>query len=528
MKRTFIALVMAVFVCTGVCCRVSSTASTHGSEPVAASASAKSIPENDIFTITSPGRWFPADAAELRRDVDGYIDGAQNKKLPGRITALISPHAGYVFSGPVAGWAYRQLQGLQFDTVVVVGFRHGPGFDQIATVTSGGFRTPLGVIPIDTDLAQALADASPLIQNTPQAFAEEHSLDAQLPFLQIALENFKLVPVLLCSQNAENIDALANALGQIMLGRNVLLVASTDMSHFWAHEQAKDLDQEALAPVLKMDAAALGKLMEADPTGRRMCGRGAVQVVMRAARALGADQATLLQYADSKDTAGYDDPERGVVGYAAVAFTDSHATNQKAEAALARQIESQAARPGYPGELDSQDQTALLKIARESLETFIRTGKPPAFSSNGPNLETKRGVFVTLKKDGELRGCMGHFENDTPLYEIVSRQTLISAVQDPRFPPVAPDELDSITIEISVLSAPEPVGSYEEIQVGRHGVIMRKNGRGATFLPQVAPEQGWTREEMLSQLSLKASLDQDAWKQGASFEIYTAQVFGER
>lgn len=509
MKRTGIALALAALVFTGLCCRGTAPHASSGAQPAAA---AHGIPEKDIFTITSPGRWFPADQDELRAAVDGYLAGADKKELPGRIVAIVSPHAGYPFSGPVAAWAYRQIQGLEFDTVVVVGFRHAPGFDHVATVTTGGFRTPLGVIPIDTDTAAALTAESDLIRNTPQAFAGEHSLDTQLPFLQRALSGFKLVPVLLCSQSQANIDALAAALQKTLKGKNALLVASTDMSHFWSHEQARLLDEQALAPVLALDAAALGSLMKDDPTGRRMCGRGAVQAVMRAARALGADQASLLKYADSKDTSGYDDPRNGVVGYAAVAFTQSGADNAKAQA---------------PGELDAAARDELLKIARRTLETFVKTGRAPDPSSANPALLARSGAFVTLNKDGELRGCMGRFERDLPLAEVVARQTMVSASQDPRFPPVTPDELDAVTIEISILSAPAPVPSYEDIEVGRHGVILRKGGRGATFLPQVAPEQGWTRDQMLTQLALKAGLPADAWKHGATFEVYTAQVFGE-
>jgi hypothetical protein len=266
-----------------------------------------------------------------------------------------------------------------------------------------------------------------------------------------------------------------------------------------------------------LDAEGLGGVLKDDPAGRRLCGRGGVQVLLRVAKSLGADTAHLLRYADSKDTSGYDDPQHGVVGYGAVAFTDDGAEPARAEVKKSE----------YPGELDEKDQEQLLKIARQALEQTVRGGKTPVFENDLPRLENKRGVFVTLNKDGELRGCMGHFEADTPLYGIVARQTVMSAFQDPRFPAVSEDEISRITIEISVLSVPGPVKSYEDIIVGKHGVILQKNGRGATFLPQVAPEQGWDRDTLLSQLSLKAGLPRDAWKSGATFLVYTAQVFGE-
>lgn len=518
--RLFVLLLLPVFCLTaGICCKGRARGeSNRNAVHSAARTAAPAIPEKDIFTVTSPGRWFPDDPAELRAMVDGFIDKAEDKKIKHRIVALMSPHAGYPYSGSVAGYAYRQLRGLHYDTVVVVGFDHAVRGEGIAAYDRGGFRTPLGVIPIDTEMVNALTKSSKLIKHNPAAFAGEHSLDNQLPFLQRALDDFKLVPLLLTEQTQENIDALAGALAEAAKGKNVLLVASSDMSHFWTHEEAKKLDDETLGPILKMDAEALGKILKDDPSGRRLCGRGDVQAVMRAAKALGADTAHLLHYADSKDTSGYDDPQRGVVGYGAVAFTDDAADPPRAEVKKSE----------YPGELDETDQKQLLKIARQALEQSVRDGKTPKFENDLPRLENKRGVFVTLNENGELRGCMGHFEADTPLYDIVARQTVMSAFQDPRFPPVREEEVSRITIEISVLSVPEPVNSYEDIVVGRHGVILQKNGRGATFLPQVAPEQGWDRDTMLSQLSLKAGLPGDAWKSGAAYLVYTAQVFGEK
>ncbi len=478
----------------------------------------KEIAEEDIFTVTSAPRWFTDDAHSLKQQVDGFLAKAEKKELPGRVKALISPHAGFMCSGRVAAWSYCQVAGHEYDTVIVVGFNHRPRAQGIAVYAKGGFRTPLGVIPIDTDTADELIRSHERIQHNPSAFAGEHSLDNQLPFLQRALGSFFLVPVLLCSQDDHNIDALAEALISAAKNKRALLVASTDLSHFWPHEQAAKLDREALEKVLELDAGGLADLLGNDPTGRRMCGRGAVQAVIRAATGLGADTAHLLQYADSFDTTGTS--EGRVVGYCAVALTgpDNGTTSGKGE---------EMKKFDNDKELDSGDCRRLLEIARKSLDLFVREGKKIDVPDDRPRLNAKRGVFVTLNKNGRLRGCMGHFEDDTRLCEIVARQVTVSAAQDPRFRPVEADELDDITIEISVLSVPEETDSFEEIEVGLHGVILRKKGRGATFLPQVAPEQGWDRDEMLTHLSMKAGLPGDAWKSGATFLLYTAQVFGE-
>jgi len=523
LPRTMSLIALAALMTTGLCCRIGARdeKAKGGISAPPGAAAAANIPEKDIFTCTSAGRWYPEGQAELEKMMDAWLAKAQPAKLKGRIVAVIAPHAGYIYSGPVAAYAYRQLEGLKFDTVAVVGFNHGTRGEGIATYRTGGFRTPLGVIPIDEKSVTALEAASPLIKHNPAAFSGEHSLDNQLPFLQRTLGDFKLVPLLLTDQSQENIDALAAAMAKVFKGKNVLLVASTDMSHFWQHEEAKQLDDDVLKKILALDPAGLNKLLAGDPTGRRLCGRGDVEAVMRAAKTLGADKATLLKYADSEDTFG--PTGNGVVGYGAVAITASKAKNTKRTDAAPRLHKNDS----FGGELDKKDQQRLLQIARESLEEFIKTGNSKEFANKLPRLNEKRGVFVTLNKNGDLRGCMGHFENDTPLYKIVASQTLVSAVQDPRFNPVTANELKDITIEISVLSVPKPVDSYEDIVVGKHGVILRKGMAGATFLPQVAPEQGWSRDEMLSNLSRKAGLAADAWKSGASFMVYTAQVFGE-
>ena len=517
-RNVLLMICVCLMLGAGLCCKGSARADRA---PAAQAHSAAA--DKDVFTLTSPGRWFTDAPSALRKQVDGFIDKAEAQELPGRVVALISPHAGYQYSGPVAGYAYRQVQGRKYDTVVVVGFRHGALPYDIATYDRGAFRTPLGDIPIDMETTAALVAGSELIKHNPEAFKGEHSLDTQLPFLQRALGEFKLVPILLCEQTAKNVDELSRVLPEVLKDKNVLLVASTDMSHFWPHEEAANLDAEVIDRVVGMDPDGLGELLKADPTGRRLCGRGAVRAVMHTAKALGADGAQLLKYADSQDTTGVSDPEHGVVGYMAVAFTDSSKSPLDDPGYSSKSGEKH----DYPGELDQDDQAELLEIARQSLEEGVRNGQLKTFETDRPRLKEKRGVFVTLNKNGELRGCMGHFDADTPLYEIVAHQVLVSAFQDPRFPQVQAQELDHITIEISVLSIPEPVDSYEDIEVGLHGVILQKDGRGATFLPQVAPDQGWDRDEMLNHLSRKAGLSTDAWKQGATFLTYTAQVFSE-
>ncbi|MEW5947155.1 MAG: AmmeMemoRadiSam system protein B [bacterium] len=468
------------------------------------------------------GSWYPGGGTELEGMIDGFLAGAKKHDVQGRLIALIAPHAGYVYSGSVAAHAFKQLEGAAFETVVVVGFAHRFPFDDISVYAEGHFETPLGLIPVDTELARALIDQHPSIRFYREPFlsdrAPEHSIENELPFLQRVLGAFKLVPVMIGGQSPGNVEILASALARVLKGRNALMVASTDLAHFWTHEETARLDAETAKYVEKMDADGLRKLLAGDATGRRMCGHGAAEAVMRAAAALGADRGVILKTADSYDITG--ESRERVVGYLAAAFFDT--SQKKAKGTMEMKNEDLSA-----GELNEAQKKELLLIARESLENYVRTGEKRKFPTGDEGLKAMRGMFVTLNKHGRLRGCMGHFEQDVPLNELAAHQVIVSATRDPRFTPVRPDELEDITIEISVLSSPEPVASYEDIIVGKHGVILEKGASGATFLPQVAPEQGWDRDTMLEHLAMKAGLPPDGWKKGASFQVYTAQVFGE-
>lgn len=475
----------------------------------------------DILPAQCGGRWYPGGAAELGAAVDGYLDAAKDVEHEGRIVALISPHAGYRYSGPTAGYAYRQVRGKKYDTVVVVGFAHGFRMNGAAVYTGDAVDTPLGYLRVDTATAKALVKTGGVFHDDERAFFHaEHSLENQLPFIKRALGDPQIVLVMIGEQTPETVDGVGDGLAAALKGKDALLVASTDMSHFWPHAEAGKLDAELIGLVEELDGEAIRGALEkeGDTTGRRMCGHGAALAVLRAARALGADGAVKLHYETSGDVTG----EKGeVVGYLAAAVVNT---------AVAEKSDGEGAMKnggGTDGELNEEQQRKLLKIARESLEAFIGSGERKKFAADEPALTVKHGMFVTLEKHGRLRGCMGHFDEDTPIAALAGSQTLVSATRDPRFPPVQANELKDITIEISVLSTPRAVASYEEIEVGRHGVILKKGFRGATFLPQVAPEQGWDRDEMLTNLAMKAGLGPDDWREGASFEVYTAQVFGE-
>ena len=260
------------------------------------------------------GTWYPGTAAELAAAVDGHL-ARVTREVEGDLVALIAPHAGLVYSGPVAAHAYRLLAGRTFDVAVIVGPSHFVAFDGVAVHASGGFETPLGVVRIDAACAAALMDASPIVREHAPAHAREHSVEMQLPFLRRLAPDLPIVPLVMGRQTRATAHALAAALGAVLGGRRALLVASTDLSHYHDAAVASRLDSVAIDYIARLDADGLQAALDANP--EHACGGGPTVAVMRAARALGARESVVLQYADSGDVSG---DKSAVVGYVAAAL----------------------------------------------------------------------------------------------------------------------------------------------------------------------------------------------------------------
>ena len=262
------------------------------------------------------GSWYPGSAAGLGSAVDRYIEAATDAPpVLSSLVALVAPHAGLIYSGPVAAYAYRQLRGKDVDVAVLVGPSHFVGFDGVSIVRSGGFDTPLGVAEIDEPCGRALIDVTSVIREFPAAHAREHSLEMQLPFLRRVAPRAKIVPLVMGFQTRETVEALGNALASVLSGRNAILVASTDLSHYHDAPTAAGLDGVVMDHVGRFDPDGLQRALMARP--EHACGGGPTVAVMRAARRLGARDALVLKYADSGDVSGY---KSAVVGYLAAAF----------------------------------------------------------------------------------------------------------------------------------------------------------------------------------------------------------------
>ena len=260
------------------------------------------------------GTWYPGTALELAAAVDAHLSRT-TRDVEGELVGLIAPHAGLMYSGPVAAHAYRLLAGRAFDVAVIVGPSHFVGFDGVAVHPSGGFETPLGVMPIDGDCAAALRRASPMVREHPTAHVREHSIEMQLPFLRRLAPGLPIVPLVMGRQTAATARALGDALQTVLRGRRALLVASTDLSHYHRATEAARLDSVVIDHVSRLDADGLQAALDACP--EHACGGGPMVAVMRAARLLGAREAVVLQYGDSGDVSG---DKSAVVGYLAAAL----------------------------------------------------------------------------------------------------------------------------------------------------------------------------------------------------------------
>lgn len=446
--------------------------------------------------------FYPLGADSLLRQVNACLGQATPPSFKGTVVALTVPHAGYQYSGQVASNAYALLAGRSFETVFIIGPAHrayvrGAAVDRVDT-----YQTPLGKVSVNKELAEELIKAGSFIYYDSTAHAQEHSIEVQLPFLQAVLQGFKIVPVVMGECSWDYVQDLAGALAKVATGRNVLIIASSDLSHYHPYNEAVKLDKAGLAAIEKLDSRKLFELLENGYT--EMCGAAPVLAVIEASKRLGADGAKVLAYANSGDVTG---DKSGVVGYSAVVCF------KKSELQLEKW-------------LNQAEEEELLTIARQTLKSYFETGKVPDFEVKSSQLKEQYGAFVTLKKDGRLRGCIGHLEADKPIYQVVSEMAISAAFQDPRFPPLEEGELDDVEIEISVLSPFERVRNIEEIMVGRDGLLIKKGFSSGLLLPQVPVEWGWDRDEFLRQVCRKAGLPPDAWRDAELYR-FSAQVFGE-
>jgi len=464
--------------------------------------------------------WYPGDANELSRQIEDFYEKADVKPIED-VIALILPHAGYQFSGQTAVFAMKACD-KAYKRIVLIGPSHYLAMEQMLSVPRvTHYETPLGQIPLDVEFINKLLKFD-VFQNVPHAHQFEHSVQIELPLLQYCQKNFKLVPIVAGSCSQKTISEVSDIL-KSLIGRETLVIASSDFTHYGPNygyvpfkedipEQLKKLDMGAYDCIAKLDSE--GFLAYKQRTGATICGYVPIAILISMLDKPA--KAELMKYATSGELTG---DFTNSVSYLSIAFSGKWGNRPEVEPKANNR------------ELTDEDEEELLTLAHKTIVYALRYQKVPEVDELGITvseaMRNPRAAFVTLKENHQLRGCIGNIFPQGPLYKSVINNAVNAAFNDRRFVPLSAAEVNDITIEISALTVPKPVDSSSEIRVGIDGVVLNKSGHSAVFLPQVAPEQGWDVSQMLTQLSLKAGLPPDAWKEGASFLVFQADVFGE-
>ncbi|MBU2572885.1 MAG: AmmeMemoRadiSam system protein B [Elusimicrobia bacterium] len=463
------------------------------------------------------GKFYPADKEELAGFVDSALAKAAVPKLGGAVLAVIAPHAGYPFSGRIAGYAYKAI-GDEYDTVVILSAGHTMSVKGAAIVKDGFFETPLGKVPVDKKLAGELIKTCPLFENNSAAHANEHAVEVQLPFLQRRLKKpFKLLPAVLNTENIGDLVKIGETLGRKLKGRKALIVVSADFSHYPDHSYAKRVD-ETLGLAIKMMNPEYFRLANRILLNKGIpelatcaCGEAAITAAMAAVNTLGPAQFLELKYADSYDEYPQQSSPDRVVGYMAGVFL-------KSEKAAAGKVV-----------LNDGQKKELLKEARTEIKNRLLEIKPKRDRLSADYAFNLPGaVFVTLTGGGDLRGCVGTIEPRMTLLDAVRYGALSAAFEDRRFKPVGKGELEKLKIEISILSPLKKIAGAKGIIPHKHGVVIVRDGRSGLFLPQVW-EQIPGKEDFLSGLcSQKAGLERGCWRdKKTGIYVFTVDAFQE-
>jgi MEMO1 family protein len=451
------------------------------------------------------GQFYPASEKELSRQLNEFFAEAKVPAESHSPRAIIAPHAGYIFSGKVAASAYNQIVSpTVYRRVFVLASSHQYFFKGAAVCKSEFFSTPLGKVPVDTELVKKLIESNNLFRYHEDAHRYEHSLEVQLPFLRYKLgENFLLVPVIIGTNNPSDCQGIATTL-EPWFTKDNLFVISTDFSHYPAYDDAFENDLQTADAICSNDTEILLRqidtLKNIDNLATSLCGWTSVLTLMHLTKDKKLEYKK-IHYLNSGDSKAYSDKER-VVGYWAISVYE------KKEKMI----------------VTKKSQKELLKKARKSIVQFLESGQkeiPTAFDLSEV-LSEFSGMFVTIYVNGELRGCIGSLNaEETP--ESMVQQLAVSAACDGRFESLKKQELQKMKLEISILSPLKKIESIDEIKLGKHGIFMKKDSCSGTFLPQVIKKTGWNLDEFLGHCARdKAGLNWNGWKNA---ELFTFEVF---
>ena len=460
------------------------------------------------------GSFYPADPDRLESTLRELFAEARPMKFDGQVQFLILPHAGYTYSGVVSASGYKSIpKGTRYQHIFILASSHREQFEGASVYAAGNYMTPLGEVKVDLDLARTLIESHPGISFRPEAHDREHSIEVQLPYLQYHLEELPpIVPIVMGNSSVAGARELAAALYPYFTPENLFIISS-DFSHYPSYEDAVRVDRTTAEAITTGDPQEFYNTLrknsrEAVPNlVTSACGWSSILTLLYMAESKEVEITPVL-YRNSGDSK--DGEKDRVVGYWALA---GHLMD----------ISQLPFRLGQP------EKNALLKLSRNTLESYIKNGALPETDPAAlpPALRQPAGAFVSLYANDRLRGCIGEFNPSLPLYQVVQRMTVAAATRDPRFAAVEAPELPYLSIEISVLTPLHRIRSIDEFQLGKQGIYMTKDGKSGTYLPQVAEETGWDKEEFLGHCSRdKAGLGWDGWK-SAELYTYEAIVFGE-
>lgn len=459
------------------------------------------------------GQFYPSSAQELDQELTDLFSSVGKRDI-NNIYAVIVPHAGYVYSGKVASAAYGQLD-QHYENIFIIASSHTAYFKGASIYEPGNYVTPLGEVKINHEIANQLRSSSKLVNYIPSAHTKEHSLEVQLPFLQHVFgQNLSIIPIIIGSNTSQECKSLAEIFSPYF-NQNNLFVISSDFSHYPSYEEANLWDgQTADAIISRSPQDFLDEINSTEDDNvnnlrTRCCGWSSILTLLYMIDESDDYAIEKVMYENSGDSKHGD--KNRVVGYNSFVISTP-------------QIEST-----NNFILSDTEKDLLLKAARKSLSSYLTSGVPPGdkIASVPEKLKLSCGAFVTLNKNHRLRGCIGQFSSDKPLISLVQEMAIAAGTKDSRFPTVTVDELEEIEFEISVLTPLTRIDSVEQIQMGRHGIYIKNGYRTGTFLPQVAQETGWTKEEFLGHCSRdKAGIGWDGWK-SAEIYIYEAIVFSE-
>lgn len=463
------------------------------------------------------GQFYPANPDKLKATLKDLFSNAVPKKSK-NVLAIITPHAGYVYSGGVAATSFSQIDDKKYENIFIIGSSHRTAFRGASIYSKGNYITPLGTVEVNISLAEKLIKEYDFFSFNSGAHVYEHSNEVQLPFLQSVIEKeYKIVPIVLGTQSNEMCKKIASALLPYFNSKNLFII-STDFSHFPNYQDAVNVDKLTADAIQSNSADNLIKTLNNNSSknipglSTSLCGWTSVLTMLYMTENNPALSITQIQYKNSGDVS-FGDKGR-VVGYWSIVVSEKKKQNPGNEEFI----------------LTEKDKKDLLEIARKTIVEYIKNKKLAEIDAKdfSENLMKNCGAFVTLHKNGALRGCIGRFTADEPLYKVVQEMAISASTKDYRFSPVKVNEIAQLEIEISVLSPMKKINTIDEIELGKHGIYIKKGMSSGTFLPQVATETGWTKEEFLGHCARdKAGIGWDGWKD-AEIYIYQANVFSEK